>query len=101
MHSLFAICTLLALSPRLTSLFVFLRPPPSTPHPLTTRTPPFTTSQGMSFCLPFAYYKEWQEAQEAQKEGDLERPLITPEVRGAPGCCTGHVSNSIGVVVYC
>lgn len=30
---------------------------------------------GMSFCLPFAYYKEWQEAQQQGKE-DLETPLL-------------------------
>ena len=40
----------------------------------------------MSFCLPFAYYKEWQEAQQQQKE-DLEAPLLAaaaPAVRKQP-----------------
>lgn len=41
------------------------------------------SAAGMSFCLPFAYYKEWQEAQQQQKE-DLEAPLLAaaaPTVR--------------------
>jgi hypothetical protein len=29
----------------------------------------------MTFCLPFAYYKEWQEAQQQDKE-DMEAPLL-------------------------
>jgi hypothetical protein len=34
----------------------------------------------MSFCLPFAYWKEYQEKQQAQKE-DLETPLVAAQVR--------------------
>ncbi len=38
----------------------------------------------MSFCLPFAYYKEWQESKEQEKQ-DLETPLLAAQtVRGCP-----------------
>jgi hypothetical protein len=38
----------------------------------------------MSFCLPFAYYKEWQEAQQQEKQ-DLETPLL-----GEAQVCRGY-----------
>lgn len=55
----------------------------------------------MSFCLPFAYYKEWQEAKQQEKE-DLEQPLLaapTVSPRGGGGylCGQGVEFGTLGV----
>jgi hypothetical protein len=49
----------------------------------------------MSFCLPFAYYKEWQETKQQEKE-DLEQPLLAaPTVSPRGGAiCLGKEWNS-------